>query len=160
MVDRLTPDWCLAMAELEIGHEVGAGMTALDPLVTAAAGSLDNSDESRLALGRFVSLARRRERLSLEDLATRADVDVGELLSIERDTQHLPETRTIYQLANVFGVSQRKLMGLSGLTKQKDVKYVDEAIRYAARSESIALLTSEEAAALEGLIAVLSERNS
>lgn len=148
------------MAELEIGHEVGAGMTALDPLSTAAAASADNSDESRLALGRFVSLARRRGRLSLEDLAAKADVDVGELLSIERDAQHLPETRTIYQLANVFGVSQRKLMGLSGLTKQKDVKYVDEAIRYAARSESIAVLTSEEEAALEGLIAVLSERNS
>jgi transcriptional regulator with XRE-family HTH domain len=144
------------MAELELGHEVGAGPLALDPPPDAADG--DNTDESRLALGRFVSLARRRHRLSMEALAEKANVDVGELFSIERDVHHLPETRTLYQLATVFGVSQRKLMGLSGLTKQKDVRYVDEAIRYAARSESISRLTKEEEAALDGLIAVLSER--
>ena len=49
-------------------------------------------------------------------------------------------------------------MGLSGLTKPKDVSYVEEAVRYAARSESIEELSAEEQAALYGLIFVLSEK--
>jgi len=155
LADRITPEWCLAMAHLEIGHEVGAGLTAIDPVPDEEA---EGSDESRLALGRFVSLARRGRGMSIDRLAELAEVDVGELLSIERDAHHLPDTRTLYQLAQIFGVSQHKLMGLSGLTRPKDLKFVDEAIRYAALSESVARLTKEEQAALDGLIAVLSER--
>ena len=157
MDDKITPEWCILMAELELGHEVGAGLLAMDPIL-GADGMSDGSDESRLALGKFVSLARRSRGLSIEALAKHADVEVGELLSIERDAQHLPETRTLYQLAIVFGVSQKKLMGLSGLTRPQDVRFVDEAIRYAALSESVARLTKEEQAALDGLIAVLSDR--
>lgn len=29
---RITPEWCIRMAELEIGHEVGAGRLAIDPV--------------------------------------------------------------------------------------------------------------------------------
>lgn len=157
MDSQLTSEWCLVMAEQELGFEVGAGALALDP-APELQDENDVADESRLALGRFVTLARRKGGLSVEALAEKADTDVGELLSIERDAHHLPETRTIYRLAMVFGVSQKKLMGLSGLTKPKDVRYVDEAIRYAARSESIARLSKEEQAALDGLIAVLSDK--
>ena len=159
MSDRITPEWCMAMAELELGYEVAAGRIALDPSPDADTHA-DGSDESRLALGKFVSLARRQHCLSIETLATKADIEVGELLSIERDAHHLPETRSLYQLATVFGVSQQKLMGLSGLTKPRDIRYVDEAIRYAALSESVARLTEEEQAALDGLIAVLSDRKN
>ena len=49
-------------------------------------------------------------------------------------------------------------MGLSGLTRPKDIQYVEAAVRYAAKSESIASLSPEEQAALEGLISVLSEK--
>ena len=49
-------------------------------------------------------------------------------------------------------------MGLSGLTVPKDISYVEEAVRYAARSESLSKLTPDEQAALDGLIAVLSEK--
>ena len=75
------------MAHLEIGHEVGAGLTAIDPVSDEDA---EGSDESRLALGRFVSLARRGRGMSIDALAELAEVDVGELLSIERDAHHLP----------------------------------------------------------------------
>lgn len=170
MTTKFTKDWCLAMARHEAGMEVGAGTIAIDPVFTQespvqahvddvpAALADGDGDESRLALGRFVTLMRRRDRLSIEQLADKADIEVGDLLSLEKDVHHVPEVRTIYRLAMVFGVSQKKLMGLSGLTRPKDVRYVGEAVRYAARSESISELTPEEAAALDGLIALLSEK--
>lgn len=30
--DRITPEWCAKMVKLEIGHEVGAGRLAIDPV--------------------------------------------------------------------------------------------------------------------------------
>src|SRR3546814_11560671 len=80
---------------------------------------------------------RRRSRLSIEALAEKTEVEVGEILSIEKDAHYVPEMRTIYRLALAFGVSQKQLMGLSGLARPKDVTYLDEDVRYSARSESI-----------------------
>ena len=155
---EVTKDWCEAMARQEADVEVGAGLIAADPIFNGEAAHDTTFDESRIALGRFVHLMRRRDKLSLEALAERADVDLAELMSIEFDAHYLPESRTLYQLAHTFKVSHKKLMGLSGLTKPKDVQYVEEAVRYAARSESIETLSAEEQAALEWLISVLSEK--
>jgi len=40
----------------------------------------------------------------------------------------------------------------------KDVRLVEEGVRFAARSESIATLSDEQRAALEAYVAVLSEK--
>ena len=157
MTNEITPAWCLAMARGEVGFDVAAGALAIDPIVSQDFSENDNAEESRLALSRFVTLMRRKDGMSIEALADKADIEVGELLAIEKDAHHAPEVRTIYKLAVVFGVSQKKLMGLSGLTRPKDLRYVDQAVRYAARSESIALLSAEEQAALDGFISILSE---
>lgn len=155
---KVTEEWCVSQAQREAGAEVGAGVIALDPTFEADDAKVEAIDDSRIALQRFVVLSRRQKNLSRLQLAEQADIDLSELEGIETDMHYMPETRTIYQLANVLGVSQKKLMGLSGLTQPKDVSYVEEAVRYAARSESISNLTPEEQAALDGLIAVLSEK--
>ncbi len=51
-------------------------------------------------------------------------------------------------------------MGLSGLTRTKEAGFISEAMRYAARSESLEDLNDDEQAALDGLIMVLSEKKS
>ncbi len=155
---KVTEEWCVSQAQCEAGAEVGAGVIALDPTFEADDEKIEPIDDSRIALKRFVELSRRQKNLSRQQLAEQADIDLSELEGIETDMHYMPETRTMYQLATVFGVSQKKLMGLSGLTQPKDVSYVEEAVRYAARSESISNLTPEEQAALDGLIAVLSEK--
>lgn len=155
---KVTEEWCVSQAQLEAGAEVGAGVIALDPTFESDDAKNEPIDDSRVALQRFVELSRRQKNLSRQQLAEQADIDLSELEGIETDMHYMPETRTLYQLANVLGVSQKKLMGLSGLTQPKDVSYVEEAVRYAARSESISRLTPEEQAALDGLIAVLSEK--
>ncbi len=154
---EITKEWCRHMAELEGDAEIGAGPLAVDPVFTGESIPAISSDEDEpyIAFGRFVRLMRRQRGLSLEQLATDADVDVAILVEIENDPHHKPELRTTYQLANYFGVSRSGLMQVAGLAARKDAKLSDEAIRFAARSEPTAALTAEEKDALEAFVAVL-----
>ncbi len=139
---------------------VGAGLLAFDPAPEERTSSAPSSavEENRIAFGKFVNLMRRRRGLSMEQLADAAEVDASELLVIEDDLHHVPEPRTIYKLAQTFEVSQRRLMQLAGLTAANDAGLRQEAVRFAARSESVQKLTPEESSALEAFVAVLSEQ--
>jgi len=147
------------MAEIEGNAEVGVGKYAFDPVFDWEPEQIegDTADPS-IAFGRFVRLMRRGKGLSLEKLAEDTDVEISELFEIEDDTRHKPELRTVYQLANYFKVPRSNLMQVAGLTLPKDNRLVQEAVRFAARSEPIAELTLEERAALEAFVAVLSEQ--
>ena len=151
----------MRMARLEGDAEIGAGRLAIDPVFDDAErsrGAARSEERPNVAFGRFVCLMRRRRRISLETLADEANVDIADLVEIEKDPHHKPEPRTAYQLANYFHVSRSRLMQVAGLTVPKDGRLFDEAVRFAARSEPTVELTSEEVAALEAFVAVLSER--
>lgn len=152
----ITKDWCMRMAELEADAEIGAGLLAIDPAIDGAPGGPAPVEEIPVAFGRFVRLMRRNRRLSLEQLADIAAVDVVELVAIEDDTHHKPELRTVYQLAQFFDVPSAKLLQVAGLTAPRDANLVNEAVRFAARSDPMAELTHEERAALEAFVAILS----
>jgi transcriptional regulator with XRE-family HTH domain len=143
---------------------IGAGLLALDPAERAAAAAgadrpiSTSIDDTRIAFGRFVHLMRRQRGFSIEKLADEAALEVGELVRIEEDLDYTPEPRTVYQLARTFDVPQQGLMQLAGLAVPKDAGFRQEAIRFAARSESIQKLSREEKAALDAFIAVLSQR--
>ena len=159
MTYDISKEWCLAMAELEVGATPGAGSLAMRPYIEEETMLAEAATEdSRIAFGRFINLMRRSHTLSIEKLAEDADIDIGELMSIEEDTHYTPKPRTVYQLASVFNVSRSRLMGLSGLVRPKDAHFLEEVVRYAARSESLATLSAVEQAALDGMIAVLSKR--
>lgn len=152
-------EWSLRMARLEAGAEIGAGLLARDPVpdeVSPSGRTLQ--EEPNIAFGRFVSLMRRRRGLTLEKLAEDADVEILDLVEIEADTRHRPEPRTVYQLANFFDVPRDGLLQIAGLTVPKNRRVVDEAVRFAARSEPVSELTDEERGALEAFVAVLSEQ--
>lgn len=155
---EITKDWCMRMAQLETDGEIGAGFLAIDPAFEGALVGVETSDEASVAFSRFVRLARRDRGLSVEKLAESADVEVSELVSIEENSQHKPELRTVYQLANYFGVQRANLLQVAGLTAPKDSHIINEAVRFAARSESVAALTAEERSALEAFVSVLRVR--
>lgn len=157
---EISQEWCMRMAQLEGDAEIGAGRLAIDPVFDGETASVvaDDNEGPNIAFGRFISLMRRRRGLSLEKLADDADVDMTDLVEIERDPHHKPELRTAYQLANYFNVSRSSLLQVAGLTKPKDARLFDEAVRFAARSEPMTALTPEEGAALESFVAVLSEQ--
>jgi HTH-type transcriptional regulator, competence development regulator len=150
--------WCLRMAQLEGDAEIGAGALAVDPVFDGETALAESPEETSLAFSRFVRLARRSRGLTVESLAERADVELAELLTIEEDSRYKPNLRTVYQLANYFGVQRANLLQVAGLTAPKDNHLVIEAVRFAARSESVAALTAEERAALDAFVSVLSEQ--
>lgn len=153
-------EWWMSRARREGDAVIGAGLLAFDPAPEERLSSASASppEENRIAFGKFVNLMRRRRGLSMEQLADAAELDPSELLVIEDDLQHTPEPRTVYRLAQTFEVSQRRLMQLAGLTAANDVGLRQEAVRFAARSESVQKLTPEESSALEAFVAVLSEQ--
>lgn len=155
---EITKEWCLRMAEIEANAEIGAGLYALDPIFDGETMlTNDSNEESSIGFGRFIQLMRRDRGLTLEKLAEDTDVEIAELIEIEDDTRHKPELRTVYQLANYFKVPRSNLLQVAGLTAPRDTRLIDEAVRFAARSESVAMLTPEERAALEAFVAVLSQ---
>ena len=155
---EITKEWCLRMAEIEANAEIGAGLYALDPVFDGETMPVNEANEEpSIAFGRFVRLMRRDRGLTLEKLAEDTDVEIAELVEIEDDTHHKPELRTVYQLANYFKVPRSNLLQVAGLTAPRDNRLIHEAVRFAARSGSVAVLTPEERAALEAFVAVLSE---
>lgn len=157
MTYSTTADWILARAALDESSTPGAGPLAARPHVPGEAFWL-RGEETRLAFARFVNMARRRRGWSIEKLADDADIEVGELMSIEQDAHHEPELRTIWRLSEIFDVSQTRLMELAGLVAPKDTQAIEEAVRYAARSTAITALTAEEQVAFDGLVSVLRDK--
>ncbi len=158
---EVTKEWCLAMARREGNAEVGAGAAASDPerdeASDAAAAPSVRVDEPQVAFGPFVQLMRRKQGLTIEKLAEEADLDLSELVIIEKEPHYRPEPRTVHQLASVFKVPTRRLLELSGNAVAKDVRFRQEAVRFAARSGPINKLTPEETAALERFVKFLSD---
>lgn len=155
-------DWWIARARREGNAAIGAGMLALDakPEDQPAPRAAEPVEDVRIAFGRFVNLVRRRQGYTLERLAEVAELEASELLLIEDDIYYVPEPRTVYKLAHTFEVSHQRLLQLAGLAAANDVGLRHEAVRFAARSESLEKLTPEESSALEAFVLILSERDS
>lgn len=159
---EFTKEWCLRMANLEtetgIDFVVGTPLPSAVPVAQMDAHFPANALDTNLAFGRFVQLMRRNKSLSIERLADATNVDISELLEIEEDARHAPEPRTVYNLASFFKIPLDRLMQLARLSAANDERLVDEALRFAARSEPTRDLTKEERAALMAFVSVLSER--
>jgi transcriptional regulator with XRE-family HTH domain len=156
---EITKEWCLKMAQIEGSAEIGAGLHALDPIFDGEMMPKDNrKQDTSIAFGRFVQLMRREKGLTLEKLAEDTDLEISELVEIEEDSRHKPELRTVYQLANYFRVPRGNLLQVAGLTQARNDNLAHEAVRFAARSESVAVLTAEERKALEEFVGILTKQ--
>ena len=107
-------------------------MTAMDPDVAA----------SRRAFLLFLRMLRRREGLSVDELAKRADIDRAELVAIEWNNGYRPTPLTLHKLGEFYGLPQRRLAALAGAICDEAVS--EHASKFAAQSESFAKLTREE----------------
>ena len=150
---RPSREWLAIMADAEEGVQ----SFSVGGLATELGDAVPQLREPRSAFTRFVDLARRQRKLTIEALADAADLDLGELVAI-LESHAVPSTRAVYKLATVLGVSVRKLLELSGLAEVRDPALAEAAVRFAARSEPTVALTREERAALDEFVKVLVER--
>jgi hypothetical protein len=157
---KIPASWYEAVDKFDEGVHVGAGALAAHPGpdLTARQAHI-GYDDGKIAFCQFVTLARRGRGMSVEELASAADIDLGELVTIEQHDPHFtPDTRSVYQLANFFSVSRPRLMALAGLTRPKNDNVVEEALKFAARSVSVAMLSDAERTILEGYVSLLREK--
>jgi transcriptional regulator with XRE-family HTH domain len=120
-------------------------MTAKDPEV----GTL------RQAFHLCMQMLRRKQRLTIDQLATKTDVDRDELVAMERNPGYRPSPLTLHKLSQFYGIPQKRLLVLAGAIKEVPQEFSEHASRFAAQSESFANLTSEEKKALDEFMSVL-----
>lgn len=109
------------------------------------------------ALGRLISLSRRNRGWSPEKLAAEARIDLDELVSIEQVSNYVPEPRTVCQLAKVLHLSEESMLELSGNTVCRNQQLQEEAVKFAARAQSLERLSKEEKRALEEFVKQLAK---
>lgn len=113
----------------------------------------------RVALGHLVHQLRRKESLSIEELAKRSKVSEDEIRKVEHDPHYSARPRFIFQLSEYFKVPLSVLAQISGATNEIDRTLYNEAIKYAAHSDDISSLSTEEREMLDAFITLLSERS-
>lgn len=160
---NLSNEWLAKRAAMEEGHDVSSGHVDLEGLLldaNATKQSVANVtpmevEGPRTAFGRLINLCRRKKGFRLDQLAERADVELAELIAIEQDVRYIPEPRTVFQLAKILSFPNEKLLQLSGNVIVRDSDLGHEAVRFAARAESVAKLTKDEQLALEEFVKFL-----
>lgn len=114
--------------------------------------------ELHQGLGAMLAMLMRREGLSDEELAERAEVEVDELRRIRLDPEHEPNPRTIYRLESFFELPSRGIAILTGAVRVADeASFRREVLRFAAQSASMGKLTREERRLLGQFVELLDE---
>ncbi len=146
-------DWFRAAADVEAKTPITAGAASIG----AAGQFAEKGGTGRLALAKLVQFRRRQCRLSVEVLATQAEVGLEEVVSLEQGEGPAPSARTVQRVAAVLKLPERPLLELAGLVEGKDRRLREAAVRFAARSEPVEDLRPEEREALEEYVKVLAE---
>lgn len=151
--NRTNLDWLKAAAQNEAEcQSISVGGLA------AQLGMYQSEEPNGPAVfGQLVEFGRRRLRLSVEQLAEAADVDIEELVLIERGECHSPGPRTVYKLAECFNLPTATVAEIAGLVKRRNERLGHAAYLFAARSEPMAVLTPDEEMAYEEFVKVIIE---
>lgn len=148
-------EWFVRSAEIEGDAEVGAGIPPTHRTTESPSYERMGAIDTRIALGQFVELWRRNKGWNAEKLAQEAGIDTEEVLEIEHDPHCDPEPSAVSKLAEVFQVPSRKLLEIAGLVQDRTPRLREEAIRFAARSESLSVLSEMEKEAFEAFVTAL-----
>jgi HTH-type transcriptional regulator, competence development regulator len=148
-------NWLLKRARQEDQHIASVGGLAAR---LADGSSSDRSKLMRAALLRLIQLSRREKQLTIEEFANKADINVAELILIDNNPTYMPAPRTIYKLSHLLNVPSKTLSTLAGMVKERDVQFEEAAIQFAANSEPMEQLSSDQIKILRDYIKFLSER--
>jgi HTH-type transcriptional regulator, competence development regulator len=148
-------NWLRRKAEQEDGCFVSVGGLIED---LEGMEQTSNVIPIRAAFKRFVQLERRKRGLSLEQFAEKVDVDLVELLEIEKEEDYRPAIRSVHKIAEFLKIPEKRLLALAGLLQVKDPQFQKAALRFAARSAPVEKLSQQEHSDLEEIIKFLCER--
>jgi transcriptional regulator with XRE-family HTH domain len=135
-------EWVLRMSALEEGGSLEVG--GLLGRVQAV-----QSDAARHSLGKFVELSRRQLRQTLEEFASNAQISLGDLLALETGEGGAHHSEAISRLAAYLRIDADPLLELAGAKIAANQRLGQAALEFAARTEPVAPLDAQEAAALK-----------
>lgn len=167
-LSRALRDTVLDATEEELLDALEGSHEALDALAEISKSSADRAlaetddpdalQDLHRGLGALIRLFRRRDSLTIDELAAQARVSADELHSIETDPRFEANPRTIYQLERHFKLAPKSLVLLSG-SVSVDGQMREEAVKFAAKSENITTLNREEQKLLNEFVRLLREHS-
>lgn len=161
---KITKEWLLKNADRDEDLEVTAGFLSDDKL-NAVYGSQKKEQgdqiedyESRMAaLAQVVNFGRRSHGWTLEQLADKADVDLHDVMCLEKGIPVQLSVRTIHKLSKVLNLPHTGLLRLSGATTARNDKVTERALKFIARSEMVTKPTRQEMKVFEEFVKFLAE---
>lgn len=151
---------------LSIADDVGvaAGGTDIDKLIKDTQARTVTPavlSESPSEIGRVLRYIREKNGWSQRDLADMATIDIDELRNIEILANYELKPRTLMNLADVCGFSRRRFQLLARHVIPKQYEYASTStLKFAARSNNIGCISSEEFDAIRILIETLSNKEA
>ncbi len=115
------------------------------------------SPARRIALARLIELSRRRLRLTIADVASRAGLTPSVLASIERGDEVSIAPKSMKKLADALALPHQGLDSLARPTNRTDPRLDDAAMLFATSAGPVAALSPSERAALDKFVATLTK---
>jgi transcriptional regulator with XRE-family HTH domain len=143
-------EWFREAAETEANTPITAGLTRVGEVRYPKHGRIES-----VALAKLIELRRRQCGLSTEELAMQADVNLEDVVNIERGEGAVPELRTVRQIVFVLKLPEKRVLQLAGLSESRDRHLREATVEFAARAEPVEKLTPEEHKALEEFVSFL-----
>lgn len=103
----------------------------------------------------LVHQLRRRDKLTIAQLAERIRVEVSELETIERDPDYVPRPRTMHMLAGYMKVSTQAVQSLTSEAIARNDNVAEAAFKFAASSKDLSDLSQEERRGLNDFVKFL-----
>lgn len=149
-------EWSMRMAGVEadagIDAQFSAGSTvAFNRWLSKRGGHAPVEQQLPDTFGKVVQMMRHERKLTVESLAKRAAIDLGELKQIETG-DFGPQPVVVHKLADVFAVPAKNLMEVAGLVKRRNTRLTEAAVRFAASADPSAKLTEAERSAWEEFV--------
>ncbi|ANN60795.1 XRE family transcriptional regulator [Mesorhizobium loti] len=164
---HFTADWLRSHIEHDPDVDCDAGLPLRDaaPLERlmqeksrhqATAGQPSAAPEQKsVVLFKLVHQLRRKDGLSIAQLAAKIRVDAAELEKVEKDPCYVPGPRTVHQLAEFIGVSARAVEQLTAASSAQNDNLTEAAHRFAASSDDLSKLSQAERRDLNDFVKVL-----
>jgi transcriptional regulator with XRE-family HTH domain len=165
---HFTNDWLRSQIDLDADIECDAGVPVHDtsPLERFLQSKLNQqtgepAPEQKMAvLHVLVHQLRRRDNLTVSQLAERIRVEAAELETIERDRDYVPRPRTLHMLASYMKVSTQAVQSLTSDAIARNDNVTEAALKFAASSKDLSSLTSAERRGLNNFVKFLADYKS
>ncbi|HBS25974.1 MAG TPA: hypothetical protein DD827_02410 [Gammaproteobacteria bacterium] len=155
-------DWLRSQIvnEPDISCDIGTPVCRAEDFIESTnevvSADVSHTQQEQGTLGLFVHQLRRRDKLSIKELADRIRVDEEEIEGMEVNSAHDPEPRTFHQLADYARVSATGLVRLSQKAANADEELGTAALKFAASSEDLSALSRTERRGLNDFVRFLS----